>query len=192
MWKKYFKKHEKRSLKPQLVRAVDFSRGRYTALDLGSGTFIESKYLAKKFKHVTAVDHSPDANIYAKRLPKNLIFQNTSFQEFKFGKYDLISSQMSLHLHGHKGFNSFIKKIKDSLNPGGIFVGQFLGVKDSWNTASVPFPSYDYVFHTKKQVLSLLSGMKILEFIEEDREGKTIHGKEKHWHILNFIAQKIR
>jgi len=39
-------------------------------------------------------------------------------------------------------------------------------------------------------VLKLLSGLKILEFIEKEEDGKTVLGKSKHWHIFYFIAQK--
>jgi len=94
-------------------------------------------------------------------------------------------------LYGKKGFNIFIKKIKNSLKPKNIFVAQFLGVKDSWNGDLLSAtPKANYVFHTKKQAIDLLSYLKILEFIEEDKDGKTALGKMKHWHIFYFIAQK--
>ena len=192
MWKKYYKKHEKRKPREQLVRAVSFCINKQNALDLGSGTMIESKYLAKKKFDVVAIDHSSDTLKYTKNLNKKIDFKNISFQEYNYPKntFDLINSQFSLHLYGKKGFNAFIKKIKKSLKPKGIFVAQFLGVKDSWNTESVPFPAYDYVFHTKRQALDLLSDLKILEFTEEDKNGKTVLGKAKHWHVFYFIAQK--
>ena len=89
-------------------------------------------------------------------------------------------------------FNTFIKKIKNSLKPKGIFVAQFLGVKDSWNgdikTATL---RANYIFHTRKQAVNLLSGLKILEFKEKDEDGKTVLGELKHWHIFYFIARKI-
>ncbi|MEK7131812.1 MAG: class I SAM-dependent methyltransferase [Patescibacteria group bacterium] len=193
MWKKYFKKHEKRKPRKNLVRAVAFCVNKKTALDLGSGTMIESKFLARKGFNVTAVDNSPDARKYAKNI-KKVHFKNISFQKYNFPKktFDLINSQFSLHLYGKEGFNTFIKKIKNSLKPKGIFVAQFLGVKDSWNgDLKTATPRANYVFHTRKQAINLLSGLKILEFKEKDEDGKTVLGGLKHWHIFYFIARKI-
>jgi len=197
MWKEYFKKHKKRKPREQLVRAVSFCLNKDKALDLGAGTLIESKFLIKKgFKNVVVIDNAPEVKTYVKNFNnKKLHFKNVSFQEYDFSKntFDLINSQFSLHFYGEKGFRSFIKSIRSSLKPGGIFVGQFLGVKDSWNEKKKSkIPKANSVFHTKKQALSLLSGMKILEFIEEDKDGKTALGIPKHWHVFYFIAQKIQ
>lgn len=195
MWKKYFKKHLKRKPRRQLVRAFSFCTNKENALDLGAGTLIESKFLIKKgFKNVVAVDNAPEVKKFVKDFNnKKLIYKNISFQEYNFPKntFDLVNSQFLLHLHGKKGFNTFIKKIKNSLKPNGIFVAQFLGTKDSWksNPESATLGA-SYVFHTKKQALDLLSGLKILEFIEEDKDGETVLGVKKHWHIFYFIAQK--
>ena len=152
MWKKYYKKHEKRAPRKQLVRAVTFCINKKNALDLGSGTMIESKFLIKKgFKNVVAVDNAPEVKKFVKNFNnKKLVYKNISFQEYNYPKntFDLINSQFSLHLYGKKGFNTFIKKIKNSLKPKGIFVAQFLGVKDSWNgNLKSATPSYqDYLF----------------------------------------------
>lgn len=195
MWKKYFKKHLKRKPKKQLVRALYFCANKENALDLGAGTLIESKFLIKKgFKNVVAVDNAPEVKKFVKNFNnKKLVYKNVSFQEYDYPKntFDIINSQFALHLYGKKGFNAFIKKIKNSLKPNGIFVAQFLGVKDSWksNPGSATLGA-SYVFHTRKQALDLLSGLEILEFIEKDEDGKTALGLEKHWHIFYFIARK--
>ena len=195
MWKKYFKKHLKRKPREQLVRAFSFCTNKENALDLGAGTLIESKFLIKKgFKNVVAVDNAPEVKKFVKNFNnKKLVYKNISFQEYDYPKntFDLINSQFSLHLFGKNGFNTFIKKIKNSLKPKGIFVAQFLGVKDSWNgNLKSATPKASYVFQTKKQALDLLSDLEILEFKEEDEDGKTILGVKKHWHIFYFIARK--
>ncbi|MFA6273777.1 MAG: class I SAM-dependent methyltransferase [Candidatus Paceibacterota bacterium] len=195
MWKKYFNKHLKRKPREQLVHALAFCTNKDNALDLGAGTLIESKFLIKKgFKNVVAVDNAREVKKFVKNFNnKKLIYKNASFQEYDYPKntFDLINSQFSLHLYGKRGFSTFIKKIKNSLKPKGIFVSQFLGVKDSWNgDLKSATPKANYVFHTKKQALALLSGLKILEFTEEDEDGINIHGIKKHWHIFYFIAQK--
>ena len=188
-WKEYFKKHIKRKPREQLVRAISFCKNKENALDLGAGTLIESKFLIKKgFKKVIAIDSAPEVEIFAKNFKnKKFIYHDISFQEYDFPKntFDLINAQFALPFYGKKGFNTFIKKIKNSLKTEGVFVGQFFGEKDSWKKERP-----EIIFHTKKQALNLLSGFKILEFIEEEKNGKTAAGNPKHWHIFHFIAKK--
>ena len=68
-----------------------------------------------------------------------------------------------------------------------------MGVKDSWNgNPKSATPKANYVFHTKKQALGLLSDLKILEFIEEDEDGKTILGVKKTLaRFLFYYPEKI-
>ncbi|OGI60031.1 hypothetical protein A2641_02550 [Candidatus Nomurabacteria bacterium RIFCSPHIGHO2_01_FULL_37_25] len=189
MWKKYFKKHLKRKPREQLVQAVSFCTNKKNALDLGAGTLIESKFLIKKgFKNVIAIDNAPEVKEFVNNFNnKKLILKNISFQKYNFPKkrFDLINAQFSLPFYGKKDFNSFIKKVKNSLVIKGIFVGQFFGKKDSWNDGKK-----EIAFHTKNQVHKLLSNMKILKFAEKEKEGKTASGNLKHWHIFYFIAQR--
>lgn len=189
-WKPYFEKHEKRKPREQLVKAVSFCIKRGNALDLGAGTMIESKFLLRKGFKVTAVDNAPEVKKYAKSIKnKKFILANLPFQKYKFPKntFDLINAQFALPFHGKKGFNTFIKNIEMALKPNGVFVGQFFGKKDSWNDGKE-----EIVFHSKPQVLKLLSSMKILEFIEEEKDGITASGHKKHWQIFHFIAQKMK
>ena len=46
------------------------------------------------------------------------------------------------------------------------------------------------VFLSKEQVLNLFSDFNIIDFQEEERDGKTGLGKIKHWHTFDIIAQK--
>ncbi|MBP7006975.1 MAG: class I SAM-dependent methyltransferase [Candidatus Pacebacteria bacterium] len=195
MWGEYLKKQIGRKPRKQLVDAVLFLKSKETALDLGSGNFIECKFLVQSgFKKIIAIDSAPEAKEYTKNLSKKIFFKNISFNKYNYPKnsFDLINSQFSLHLYGQKGFPVFIKRIINSLKPGGIFVGQFLGVKDSWNKdLSSATHRAKYVFHTKKEALELLSSLKIIKFTEEDKDGKTILGAKKHWHVFYFIAKKL-
>ncbi len=189
MWKSYFKKHKKRKTRELLVQAVSFSKNKENALDLGAGTLIESKYLIKKgFKNVLAIDSAPETKLFARNFKnKKFSYKNIPFLEYDFPKntFDLVNAQYALPFYGKKEFNSFIKNITKSLKSKGIFVGQFFGNKDSWK-----IDRKEIVFHTRKQAMSLLSDFKILEFIEEEKEGNTASGKPKHWHVFNFIVEK--
>lgn len=70
------------------------------------------------------------------------------------------------------------------MKDGGIFVGQFFGVKDSWiDTTGI-------CVYTEKEVKGFLSNLDIVYFQEEEKDGQTALDGEKHWHIFHFIAKK--
>lgn len=46
------------------------------------------------------------------------------------------------------------------------------------------------VFLTKEEVLDLLKDFDIIKFEEIEKDGKTVLGKLKHWHIYDIIAKK--
>ena len=77
------------------------------------------------------------------------------------------------------------ERLKASLNPGGIFVGQFFGVNDTWNT-----PDSSMTFFTREQAQKQLEGLDIVEFEEEDQDGATADGTPKHWHVYHVIARR--
>lgn len=157
---------------------------------MGGGALNDTKYLLNEgFEHVMVVDIEPNvqekvAEIDNPRLEASV----TSFSQFDFpeNKYDLVNAQYSLPFHGPEGFDELIKKITKSLKSSGIFVGQFFGDRDEWNT-----PENKITFQTKEEIESLLLPLEVLEFIEEEKDGTTASGSTKHWHIFHFIARKI-
>ncbi len=188
-WKIYFKKHEKRKPREQLVRAVAFCKNKTSALDLGAGNLVESKFLTQKGFNVVAIDNAPEVKKFAQKIhSKKLKLENVSFQEFDFPvkTFDIVNAQFALPFYGKKNFSTFVKKIVNSLKPNGIFVGQLFGDRDSFKKIR----KSDLAFHTKKEVLAILSGFKILEFMEEEKEGTVVSGKKRHWHVFHFIARK--
>jgi tellurite methyltransferase len=189
-WETYFKKHANRKPREQLVRAVSFCSSKENALDLGAGTLIESAFLLETgFSHVFAVDSSPQSIEFSKYFdPEKFNLETKKFSDFVFtpNTYDLINAQYALPFHGKENFEQFIDGVKSSLRVGGIFVGQFFGINDGWNTSESKL-----VFHTKEVVQSMLSGMEIIELHEEEKDGSTASGNTKHWHVFHFIVRKI-
>ena len=47
-------------------------------------------------------------------------------------------------------------------------------------------------FLSQEQILSLFIKFEILFFEENEIDGKTGLGKEKHWHTYDVIAKKIK
>jgi SAM-dependent methyltransferase len=188
-WNTYYKKHSVRNPREQTVRAAALCSEKEHALDIGAGTLVESVFLLENgFKKVTAVDSSPETATFAEGLDsERFSLQISSYQDFEFPKhkYDLVNAQFALPFYGEKDFGIFIEKIKDSLKPGGIFAGQLFGIRDGWNIESTKL-----AFQTNEEALHLLSGLELIEFIEEEKEGTTAAGKSKHWHIFHFIGRK--
>ena len=45
-------------------------------------------------------------------------------------------------------------------------------------------------FLSKEHVIDLFNDFEIIDFKEDERDGKTGLGKIKHWHIFDIIAKK--
>ncbi|HEY3991613.1 MAG TPA: hypothetical protein VGM01_01930 [Ktedonobacteraceae bacterium] len=42
---------------------------------------------------------------------------------------------------------------------------------------------------TREQALEQLAGLEVLECVEEDQDGATADGTQKHWHVYHVIAR---
>ena len=67
----------------------------------------------------------------------------------------------------------------------GYFVGNFFGLNDYWCSIKE-----DMTFLSKEQFIDLFKDFEIIEFHENEKDGKTGFGKIKHWHIFDVIARK--
>ena len=65
-------------------------------------------------------------------------------------------------------------------------MGNFFGINDSWVSIKK-----DMVFLSKKEVLKLFDRFELIDFQENERDGKTGLGGIKHWHTFDIIAKKI-
>ncbi len=188
IWEEYYKKHSKRKPREQLYRAISYCNKKNTALDLGSGNLIESKFLVENgFKKVVAIDSSSETmDFLDSSLKKKIILLIVPFKDYQFSlnTFDLVNAQYSLPFYGKEDFATFFNRIKSSLTKNGVFVGQFFGISDGWNTSES-----DLIFHTREDVLLLLKDFKIIEFFEEEKDGTTAKGDLKHWHVFHVIAQ---
>jgi SAM-dependent methyltransferase len=169
-----------------LVRAVTFLPRKGHALDLGAGAGRDTRYLLQQGFHVTAVDSDPHAIAMLRSSPQeNLQVVKASFEDFAFETYDLINAQFALPFLPQRLFHEVFDRVKQAVRPGGIFVGQFFGIHDQWNT-----PDHDMTFLTREQVEATLKGMDIIELNEEDMDGHIADGSPKHWHTYHIMARR--
>jgi len=159
-----------------------------TALDLGCGAGSDTRFLLKNGYEVTAVDGSNEAEAYIKSIPhqEKVKFIQSEFEAFEFGDYDLVNASRSLPFTHKDKFKAVFSKLKGSLKPGGIFVGEFYGVNDQWNKSGETM-----TFLNKQQVQELLSGLEIIKLEEKEYDGTVANGKSKHWHIFNIVVRQI-
>jgi tellurite methyltransferase len=187
-WQDFYKYTQGRPPWPRVIKAVSLLSRKERALELGSGAGRDTAYLLEQGLHVTAVDKDPHAiAILAELSQQNLRLVQSAFEDFKFEPeaYDLVSAQFALPFTPKEKFSEVFSRVKDSLRPGGIFVGQLFGIHDEWNRQGRPM-----TFLTRGQAMELLRGLEILEFDEEDVDSHVADGTPKHWHVFHIIAQK--
>lgn len=186
VWPEFYRITKDRPPWPRLVAAVEQLGRVGKALDLGCGAGRDTRYLLARGFEVTAVDRESASLAALADLPgEHLHLVQSAFEDFTFGQYDLVNAHFSLPFTRKDRFATIFARLKSSLKPGGIFVGQFFGVNDTWNV-----PENSMTFFTAEQARQQLAGLEILEFEEEDQDGATADGTQKHWHIYHLIARR--
>jgi tellurite methyltransferase len=187
-WSRFFKITKDHPQWALLERAASLFNQPGHALDLGAGAGRDTRHLLAQGWTVTAVDREAYAVALLAELPRDsLQVVQSSFEDFDYGRavYDLVSAQFALPFNPRASFNSVFARIKQSLKPGGIFTGQFFGIRDQWNT-----PEATMTFLTREQVDELLRDMRVIELMEEEHMGNTATGESKYWHVFHVIVQK--
>jgi tellurite methyltransferase len=183
--KKYYQATRDRKPFSLLLRVLDMRKFK-TALELGCGAGVDAKEMARRGIQVTAVDINQEIESYLKGIP-NINVVISSFQDFEFGRYDLIYSKASLPFLPRKDYFDILEKIKNALNPDGIFAARVWGDKDSANN---PEHKGKRTFVTPEEIKEALQGLEIVEFNEGEVDGKSALGRPRHWHKIDFIARK--
>lgn len=185
VWSDFYRITQGRPPWPRLVAAVDLLGRTGEALDLGCGAGRDTRYLLTRGFFVTAVDRETASLATLAELPsEHLHLRQAAFEDFIFEQYDLVNAHFALPFIHKDQFGTVFARLKVSLKPGGIFVGQFFGLKDTWNTASTTM-----TFLSSEQAHEQLDGLELLEFAEEDQDGATADGTQKHWHVYHITAR---
>lgn len=155
-------------------------------VDLGCGVGNATLFFLRKGFRVHAVDISPRAiEILQERAggDPNLVAEVSDMADYAFPACDIVSAGFSLFFLDPDGLAKTWPRIVEALNPGGLFIGQFLGRNDEWRLnghAMVDGPMLD----------AMLRDFERLHFEEVEREGETSKGAPKHWHVFHVVARK--
>ena len=170
-----------------LIEKVKLNPGK--AIDFGCGAGNDTVYLIKNNWNVLAIDKEGVEERIAKRLNneelKKFRFQRQDFESMEIEKSNLIIANYCLPFCNKNKFEELWNKIKLSILDKGYFVGNFLGLNDSWNGVKT-----DMLFLSKEQVMLLFKDFEIVLFKEIEKNALTGLGKMKHWHIFDIIAKK--
>ena len=187
-WNVFYKHTRERPPWPRLIRAVSLLANGERALDLGCGAGRDTRYLLEQGLHVTAVDADAHAMTILATFPQErLRAVQSSFVDFEFESYDIINAHFSLPFLPREQFHAVFGKVREALELEGIFVGQFFGIHDQWNT---PENAATMTFLTREEALQALQGLEVIEFDEEDIDSVVADGSPKHWHVFHIIARK--
>lgn len=198
MWEAHYDKIGKEKHPPAhtLSQTFNFISDRdnfkeFRAIDLGCGNGVDTFAMLEKGFNVLAIDKDPNSFLHLQKglnsnLMERLNFQNSSFENLgELPSADLINASFSLPFcHPHQ-FEKLWSNIISSTNPEGFFCGHFFGPEDSWSSNN------DMTFHNLKTVKMLFKGFELLYFEETAKNGKTLSGKEKFWHVFHVVAKKL-
>ncbi|MGB0943209.1 MAG: class I SAM-dependent methyltransferase [Marinomonas sp.] len=190
VWEQYYQKTLERKHHPRTEKATSIDNTALKrAVDCGCGAGADMFFLAEMGYQVFGFDQSNDAfDICQKRFEdiSAVEVSQASFESFQFPDSSLILANASLFFAKPESFDEIWTNLEGSLVSGGVFAGDFMGIKDDWAIShTIPITSL-----TKAQVMALFEGFVLIAFHERDELGQTQIGKSKHWHTYSVIAIK--
>lgn len=192
LWKDYYQKMAKSPHHPMIEYAIAHHYGStQVAIDCGCGTGRNLHYLHNLGYQVYGFDINFDAIELCRQDLKsdtlNLVQLSVcSFEQYNYPLAGIIVANNSLFFAEPNQFTQTWQNMTAALEIGGIFVGDFMGMKDDWLLKS----QHTISAFSREQVEALFINFEIIKFSERDERGQTALGKQKHWHTFSVIARK--
>lgn len=190
IWRHYYEKALSRSHLKRTEFAVRLNESNLkVATDCGCGTGSDIQYLEQQGFQVHGFDINSDSVAICRDrfASKSLVdISESSFEFFDYPKSSVVIANSSLLFADPVHFESTWNNIKSSIEVGGVFAGDFMGIKDSWaqNYRSPTAPL------SESEVKGLFSDFDIIRFFERDEKAKTSLGRMKHWNTYSVVAVK--
>lgn len=185
-----------RSVRPVLQQAIDLVSDQKVAVDCGCGAGSDIAYLLAEDFIVHAFDIESDSIIRCRQRfdgEPNLYLSQDSFNSFSYPPASLIVADASLFFCPADEFIEVWGKMRKSLMIGGVFVGSFLGPRDSMAGPDYQKERYwaDVLVLTEDDLRPIFDDFEIANWIEHEMDGHTAQGNAHHWHIFSVVAKKI-
>ena len=188
-WSQFYEKQGGRGVRPTFESAVAAWEGPAgSAVDLGCGDGVESRELAERGWQVLAIDSDPsvDERVRAGLSPDAAGRVSTRCATFEslgeLPRADLVYAGFALPFCDPTRFPYLWADIRDAIEPGGVFAGELFGPHDEW------FGRPGMNFHDRAGVEAMLTGLDVLQLVEDDRRGMSFEGP-KHWHVFHIVAR---
>ncbi|CAL4861248.1 class I SAM-dependent methyltransferase [Microbacterium sp. MM2322] len=186
-WQQYYSAAAGRPPRRHLITALDHVSRVGTAIDLGAGDGVDSRFLLDQGWQVVAVDATPGLReriAAGGDVVPRLDARDTSFADVhELPDADLVLASYSLPFARETEFAHIWELIIAALRPGGVFAGQLFGHRDDWAARD------DVLTHSAGQVADLLADWDVVELIEREKDGPSGRGP-KHWHVFDIIARR--
>ncbi|MCW5943748.1 MAG: class I SAM-dependent methyltransferase [Fimbriimonadaceae bacterium] len=182
----YFEAAEPKPLHPIFGRADAHLHGPGLAVDLGCGTGKSCLHLLDRGYRVLAVEPHPTARAkLIARLPPGAPVEVVAdrFQEMTIPPCEAVVAVLSLFFMARSESDAFWPEIVAALLPGGLFIGQILGVRDSWVADGC-------AAYTAEEARALFDAFEVLDWEEAERNSVTVQGEPKHWHVFHVVARR--
>lgn len=191
-WARYYETLKGRPPRHTVVFAARRFRQPGLAVDLGCGGGRDALPLLAAGWRVIAIDRQETAiaALEAATPPEYrswLEARQEAFETADWPPADLIVSSFALPLAPKPAFPALWRNIRTRLKPGGRFAGQLYGLRDSWARGGA---DDGVVAFDRPGCLALFEGWRLELFEEEEHDGVTPRGREKHWHIFHIVAQR--
>ncbi|MCC8251762.1 class I SAM-dependent methyltransferase [Vibrio campbellii] len=190
-WNEYYQKVASQPHRPNVEHAANLLMlDSKIAIDAGCGTGRDSNYLLNQGFTVYAFDTHQDAvETCLTRFEGNPNFSisQSCFSDFDYPPCSLFIASASLFFCPSERFESVWQRINETLQPGGIFCGDLLGIRDSWVGTDI---HSNISAFTREEVEALFDDYEIIHFYERDEDGTTAVGNAKHWHTFSITAIK--
>jgi tellurite methyltransferase len=179
---------EPRDLLLQALRSFDAEGRVGVAVDLGAGQGFETAELLRRGWEVLAIDAEEEGiRRLRERVPDEHIDRLRTLvspmQEPSLPQADLVHASFSLPFCPPEAFPDLWRRIRSALIPGGRFVGELFGDRDTWATDPT------MTFHDVDAARARFDGMDVESFVEEEEDGEAFSGP-KHWHVFHVIARR--
>lgn len=197
-WPAYFDRMEGKPARETLTRAlrafdrdpppdadtgVPATMAAPLAIDLGCGQGRDTIELLARGWRVLAIDGHPEG---LRRLLAQRALVATFEDPGDLPLAHLVNASFSLPFCPPSRFGELWALVRASILPGGRFCGQLFGERDTW--ASLPDRSHQ----TRDGALTLLEGLEIEHFEEDEKDAEDAEGRAKHWHVFHIVARRPR
>lgn len=191
----YYDATEDSNVRADLQQAIDLVSAPKIAIDCGCGAGSDIAYLLASGFVVHAFDiESESISRCSDRFEDEtkLFLSQDSFKTFAYPPASLILADASLFFCPPGEFNEVWCKMTAALVLGGIFVGSFLGPRDTTAGPEYQRDAFwpDVLILTEALLQPMFKGFEIVNWTEHEIDGKTAQGAPHYWHIFSVVAKK--